>query len=111
MGGRAVPSTADADLPLYFRAPRMESGGRRAALEPGDCVWAERPARMHEPRVVVMPLNGPLATAPYPIGHQAATCAADNGCTMEFCAYDMGYELRAVDGFIRLVFGAYDEGW
>lgn len=108
MGGRAAPSHTDADLALHFRAPREPSGN--ALLEPGTCTWADRPPKPHEPHVIMLPLNGPLAVAPYPIGHQALVCAADNACTMEFCAYDKGYELRAVDGFIRLAFGGFERG-
>ena len=104
MGGHRTPPDADADLTLYFRSTRGDAR-RDELLDPGSCAWATRTMRSDEPRVVVFPMNGPRALDPYPIGHQAATCAADNACTMEFCAFDIDHQLRAVDGFIRLVFG------
>ena len=108
MGAQGTPLTADADLTLFFRGTSGATGRNGALLEPGSCAWADGPVRSDEPRVLVLPMNGPMAADPYPIGHVARACAADNGCVMEFCAYTAGRELHAVDGFIRLIFGGSD---
>lgn len=106
MGSPGTRLTADDDLSLRFRASPVAAGDDGASLPPGACAWIDRPAGSRGSRLVVLPMNGPLAVQPYPIGVQGGACAADLTCVMAFCAYDAGYELRAVDASIRLTFGA-----
>jgi hypothetical protein len=106
MASHSTPLSGDADLPLRFRASPVPAGHEGALLPPGACAWAERPGGTGESRVVVVPLNGPLAREAYPIGGQARACAADFTCVMQLCASDTARELRAADGVIRLTFVA-----
>jgi hypothetical protein len=104
MASHSTPVSGDADLSLRFRASPVPAGHEGALLPPGACAWAERPGGDGESRVVVVPLNGPLAREAYPIGGQARACAADFTCVMQLCASDVARELRAADGFVRLTF-------
>jgi hypothetical protein len=103
-GGMTFASPADVDLTLVVRLSRERASTDVRTLAPATCRAATPIVEGGGPQRLIVPLGGPLASVPYPIGHQAAVCAREAACVMTVCVYVADGELRAVDGYLTVSF-------